>query len=280
MALRQLEHSTSQLPRSLNGGDPLTTNIKRSLFKTFLNTVSIASPTWSLIGDGVTSAKINLNPKVTQEQYISEDVPRASVDSYAPTMPIPMICKFGDPVFTYLNALFLARSTLADAESEVLNVFAYNTAALTYYPAEKQSVAIQSDDFGGDAGTKVQANYTLNYLGAPVSGAFSPTTGLFVAAPINTILTTMVIGSVTLTPLFATDKSWLFYAGSVSTDTTTVTMTSTLAGATIVQKDTDGVTVDQGDPASLDVGVNHLTVEVSVGAEEVIYHIDITRAAS
>jgi predicted membrane protein len=258
----------------------MTTAIKRSLLKHFLNTASIVSPTWSQITDGVTSAKINLNPKVTTEQYIGDDVPHVSLDSYAPTMPIPMTCKFGDAVFTYLNALFLARSTLADAESEVLNVQSYKGAALGYYYAEKQSVAIQSDDFGGDAGTNVQANFTLNYIGAPVSGAFNPTTGVFVAAPVNTILTTMVIGSVTLIPLFATDKSWLYYAGSVSTGTTTVTMSSTLSGATIVQKDTDGVTVDQGDPASLDVGVNHLTVEVSVGAEEVIYHIDITRAAS
>ena len=38
--------------------------------------------------------------------------------------------------------------------------------------------------------------------------------------------------------------------------------------------------VSQGDPASLSVGVNHLTIEVTVGSEVSTYHIDITRAAS
>jgi hypothetical protein len=56
-------------------------------------------------------------------------------------------------------------------------------------------------------------------------------------------------------------------------------MASTLSGATIVQKVGNSV-VAQGDPASLAVGVNHLTIKVTVGSEESTYHIDITRAAS
>jgi hypothetical protein len=116
-------------------------------------------------------------------------------------------------------------------------------------------------------------------VGDPVQGEFSPDESEFVASPINTILTTMVIGSVTLTPLFATDKTRLHYAGSVANGTTAVSMTSTLTGATIVQK--EGLnTVSQGADASLAVGVNHLTITVTVGDEEVVYCIDITRAAA
>lgn len=254
--------------------------IKRNQVKHFLNTGTLVSPTWSLIGDGVAAAVINMNPNVTTENYIHEANASVVVDSYAPVLPIEAVAINGDAVFEYLDALRKSRAILGDAETEIVNVWIYETPALTYYYAEKQSCSIQFDSFGGDGGASAKIGYTVNFVGDPVLGSFSPTDLAFVAAPINTILTTMVIGSVTLTPLFATDKSWLWYAGSVSNGTTSVTMTSTLSGATIVQKDDAAATVAQGDPAALNVGVNNLTIEVTVGAESVTYHIDITRAAS
>jgi hypothetical protein len=190
-----------------------------------------------------------------------------------------MVAKNGDAVFEYVDALRKARSLLDSAETEVVNVYLYETAALTYYLAEKQAVSLQIDEFGGDGGKAAKLNYTLNFTGNPVIGSFSPSALAFVAAPVTTILTTMVIGSVTLTPLFSADRTWLWYAGSVPNGTSTVTMTSTLTGATIVQK--NGATViSQGGSATLAVGVNHLTIEVTVGTEVTTYHIDITRAAS
>jgi Cadherin-like beta sandwich domain len=254
--------------------------IKRSLVKTFLNTGSIVSPTWSLISAGVPTGTINMNPKTNEETYIGDDLATITVESYAPTMPIESSAVAADEAFEWLDEVRKSRNLLGDAETEVVNVWLYETTALGYYYAEKQDVSIQVDAYGGDAGVPLKLNYTINYLGDAVSGGFNPTTLDFEPLAITTKLTTMVIGSVTLTPLFATDKAWLWYAGSVSNATTTVTMTSTLSGATIVQKDDGGTTVAQGDPASLSVGVNNLTIEVTVGAESVTYRIDITRAAS
>ena len=253
--------------------------IKRSLFRSFLNTGTLVLPTWSLVGEGVTTAVINYNPQTVEETYIIDDTASIAVDSYAPNFPVEMTAKAGDAVFDFIDTLRKGRSVLNAAEGEIINVWMYRTPALGYYLAEKQAVSIQVDDFGGDGGQATKLNYTINFVGDPVKGYFNPSTLDWVPAPVDTILSTMVIGSVTLTPLFASDKSWLFYAGSVPTETTTVTMTSTLTGATIVQKD-EGVTVNQGSNASLDVGVNHLTIEVTVGAETSIYHIDITRAAA
>jgi hypothetical protein len=257
----------------------MSTTIKRSQVKTFLNTGTLISPTWSLIGDGVTTGEIAMNPKTTEETNISDDNATITVDSYSPTLPIEQVAKNGDAVFEYLDSLRKDRDILDNAVTEIVNVWIYETPALTYYYAEKQSVSLQIDKFGGDGGKAAKIGYTINFVGDPVLGEFSPTDLAFLASPINTILTTMVIGSVTLAPLFATDKAWLHYAGSVSNGTDAVTMTSTLAGATIVQK-VASTTVSQGDPASLSVGLNHLTIKVTVGTEEVTYHIDITRAAS
>lgn len=254
--------------------------IKRSLVKSFLNTNTVLSPTWSLISEGVSSATVNMNPNVLTETYIGNDNATITVESYAPTMPVEASAIAGDAVYAWIDALRKGRDVLTDAETEVVNVWLYETPALGIYYAEKVSVSVQCDSFGGDAGTAAKLPYTINYLTAPVVGGFDPSGLVFYPLAVNTVLTTMVIGAVTLTPLFATDKSWLWYAGSVANGTDTVTMTSTLSGATIVQKDDGGSTVTQGNPASLAVGANDLTIDVTVGTENVIYTIRITRAAA
>lgn len=254
--------------------------IKRSLVKTFLNTGTIAVPVWSLISAGVPEGVISMNPKTSEETYIGDDSATIAVESYAPTMAIESTAITGDDAFDWLDAARQARDLLGDAETEIVNVWLYETPALGYYYAEKIDVSVQVDTFGGPGNEAVKLAYTINYIGDPVAGGFDPVGLEFVPLAVNTILTTMVIGAVTLAPLFATDKSWLWYAGSVANGTTEVQMDSTLSGATIVQADDGGTPVAQGDPASLDVGVNDLTITVTVGAEEVVYHIEITRAAA
>lgn len=254
-----------------------TGKIKRSLTKTFLNTGTPAAPTWVLIGDGVTNAVIAMNPKTLEETYISEDSANISIESYSPKLPIEMTALNSDAAFEYIDALRKARSVLADVETEICNVWLYEDFALGYYPAEKQAVSIQSDSIGGEGGSSVKMNYTVNFIDDPVKGTFNPTpTADFVANPIDTILTTLVLGSGTLAPLFATNKAWLWYATSIAA--ATVTMASTLVGATIVQKVGTDV-VEQGAAAALSMGANTLTIKVTVGTEEVTYTIIATRTA-
>lgn len=254
--------------------------LKRSQVKTFLNTGTPSVPVWSLISAGVPSATINMNPTVNTETYIGDDNATITVESYAPTIPVEASAVNGDAAFEWIDAARKGRSVLTDAETEIVNVWLYGTTALGIYYAEKFSVSVQCDSFGGDGGAPAKIGYTINMIGDPVAGGFDPSGLTFAPLAITTILTTMVIGAVTLTPLFATDKSWLWYAGSVANGTDTVTMTSTLSGATIVQKDDGGTPVAQGDPASLAVGANDLTITVTVGAEVTIYTIRITRAAA
>jgi hypothetical protein len=260
----------------------MSVSIRRSKFQTFLNTGTPSVPIWSAIGDGVATAKQALNPKVTNETYINQDNASISVDSYAPKMPVEMLAKSGDAAFEWLDTIRYARTVLDSAETEIVNVYLYNTPTLGFYIAEKQKVSIQIDDFGGEGGDMAKLNYTINFIDTPVEGQFNPTLLSFVAQPILAILATMVIGAVTLTPVFSANKELLYYTGSVSNATTTVTMTSTCiaAGATVVQKDTHASVVNQAAAASLDVGLNTLTITVTVNAEVCVYNIGITRAAS
>lgn len=153
--------------------------IKRSLVKTFLNTGTTGTPIWSLIGDGVTSGQIAYNPKTLSEIYIHQDTGITQVESYAPTIAIEATAKNGDAVFEFIDALRKSRAVLDATNSEIVNVWMYETGGPTAYPAEKQSVNIQIDTFGGDGGAAAKIGYTINYLGDPTTGTFNGSTLAF-----------------------------------------------------------------------------------------------------
>lgn len=254
--------------------------VKRSQFATFVDTAqNSASPTWYLLASGVSSAKITYNPKTSEDTWIDQDSASISIESYAPTFPVEMVAMNSNEVFEFVDAIRKSRGVQDSVVTEVVNVWKYETPAGGYYHAEKQSASIQVDDFGGDGGTGARINFTINYIGDPTAGVFDVTNKIFEASPVTTILTTMACSGVTLSPLFSADHSNLLYTASVANGVTSTTLTSTLVGATIVQK--NGVTtVSQGASATLAVGVNHITFQVTVGSEVSTYRVDITRAAA
>lgn len=159
-----------------------STSVKRSQFKTFLNTGTSETPVWSLIGDGITTGAINYNPQTEEEVYIHEDSGTTLISSYKPTLPIEATAKAGDAAFDYVDGLRQSRAVLGSAQGEIVNVWLYETPTGEAYPAEKQNVNIQIDSFGGDGGQSAKINYTLNFMGDPTIGTFNPSTLAFVAS--------------------------------------------------------------------------------------------------
>ena len=153
--------------------------IKRSEVMTFMDTTPSSTATYKLVGDGVTTGAIGYNPKTTEETYIHEDSATITVESYAPTMAVEAVAVSGDEVFEFIDGLRVARATLDDAETTIVNVWAYESGGPTAYPAEQQDVSIQIDEFGGDGGTAVKINYTINFIGDPVVGTFNASTSEF-----------------------------------------------------------------------------------------------------
>jgi hypothetical protein len=156
--------------------------IKRSEVKTFVNVNPSGAASYKLIGDGVTTGAIGYNPKTSEETYIHEDSATISVESYAPTLPVEAIAVSGDDVFEFIDGLRIARAVLDDAETDIVNVWMYETGGPTAFPAEKQTVSIQIDEFGGDGGSSVKINYTINFVGDPVIGTFNATSSVFTAS--------------------------------------------------------------------------------------------------
>ena len=156
--------------------------IKRSEVMTFMNVNPSGSASYKLIGEGVTAGSIEYNPKTAEETYIHEDSATISVESYAPSLPVEATAVSGDDVFEFIDGLRVARAVLDDAETDIVNVWAYESGGPTAYPAEKQTVSIQIDEFGGDGGQSVKINYTINFIGDPIPGTFNANTGAFTAS--------------------------------------------------------------------------------------------------
>ena len=165
------------------------TKIKSSQALTYLN-VTPESPhvlgsalaTYALLGPGVTKADIGMNPETTDEQFIGEDSGTSSLDSYGPTMPISQTAILGDEAFNFIDQLRLDLAILGDAETDIVNAWAYETEVSPgVYPAEQQKVAISVEDIGDAAGSPIALNYTISYVGAAVVGTCVIATGAFTA---------------------------------------------------------------------------------------------------
>ncbi len=153
--------------------------VKRSEFATFLNTGTTASPTWSLMGNGITSQVVNYNPQTSEEVYIHEDAGTVDVTSYKPAIETPQTAYAGDAVFDYIDEIRRSRKTGTSARSEIVLVYLYDDAVGGEYPAEHCACSVQIDDFGGEGGGSLEINYTINMVGDPVMGKFDPATKSF-----------------------------------------------------------------------------------------------------
>jgi len=155
--------------------------VKRSQVQSFLLT-SNTPETWSLIGNGVTTGTINYNPETSSETYINQDSGTTEVEKYAPNLPVESVAIKGNAAFDFVDALRKSRATLDAAHAYLMNVWLYETPANTdQYPAEKQEISIQIDSFGGDGGVATRINYTINFIGDPVTGKYDVSLGTFTA---------------------------------------------------------------------------------------------------
>lgn len=154
--------------------------VKRSEFRAFLDTTPSASPTWSLIGPGVTTGALNYNPETTVETYIHEDTATITLERYAPTFPLEAQCINTDAIFEFIDNLRRTRAVGSAAETDMLLVYLYETPVSSdQYPAELQPVSIQIDSFGGDGGVTNRINFTINFRGAATTGLYDVSAGTF-----------------------------------------------------------------------------------------------------
>ncbi|RUM43013.1 MAG: hypothetical protein DSY80_06290 [Desulfocapsa sp.] len=157
---------------------------KRSLVAHYVNTTpSATADTYALVGNGVSTAQMAMNPQTSTVQYIHQDVATTSVDGYQPNLPIEQIVYPGDDLFDFIDAIRQAGPSIGENDiTELVEVRLYETpdTAGTSYPATKWNVQIQIDNApGGDGGAKATISYTMNVQGEQTDGDFNVSTKAF-----------------------------------------------------------------------------------------------------
>ena len=131
----------------------------------YIDTSSTATPSYKLLGLGVTTGNIEMNANTTTEKYIHEASAYNSIDSYAPSMAITQTAYKGDEVYDYVFDMYINRKTGRDCETTMLNIYLKEQESSNVYKAEKQAVAIEISSYGGDAGAPVSIDYTIHFNG-------------------------------------------------------------------------------------------------------------------
>jgi hypothetical protein len=158
--------------------------IKRSQRALFVDTAqSTGSPTYKLVGVGVTTGQANMNPQTTTETYISVDSATTSVDSYQKAMPVEMTPESDDDAFLFIQNIADNELVGADCETTIVEVDYWQTSTTSGWPARQRTVAISVDnDLGGDGGKPAKLSCTFHYQGVPVSGYYEPVSAIFTSA--------------------------------------------------------------------------------------------------
>ena len=137
--------------------------VKRSQFVTFLDTTpSASSPTFAILGVGITDYGIAYNPQVETEKWIIEDNARSDHESNQKQSSVSQKIYKNDPCFEFVQA---GRDQL-NYVTHILDVDRWNGTGSTY-PAKLSDGLIAITQFMNDTAT---IEYDLYYTGDPVEG--------------------------------------------------------------------------------------------------------------
>lgn len=152
--------------------------INRDEWVEFLNTTpSGETPTWAIIGVGITSKQTDYNVDKTSEKWIIHRNNNVSIDGYGLTSGVEQTCYKGDEVFAFIDDIRYRLKTGSKAETQVLEIDKYSVTeeqTTPKYRARLWTVAIEITSNGGET---AKINYTINYVGDPTFGTVTFTGG-------------------------------------------------------------------------------------------------------
>lgn len=137
--------------------------VKRSQFLTYLDTApSGSTPTWAILGVGITDYGISYNPQVDTEQWIIEDNARNDHTSNQKQSSVEQKIYKGDPCFEFASA---GRDQL-NYRTHVLDIDRWNGTGNSYPAKMSDAVLVVTEALGENA----TLSYDLYYDGDPIEG--------------------------------------------------------------------------------------------------------------
>lgn len=150
--------------------------VERSQFLTFLDVEPTSTtPSWAVLGIGITDYGIAYNPQVDTEKWIIEDNARSDHSSNQKQGSVSQKCYKGDPVFEFVQA---GRDKL-NYKTHILDIDRYNGSNGTY-PAKMSDGKIAITQFMNE---NAVIEYDLYYDGDVTEGTVVITNGVPVFTP-------------------------------------------------------------------------------------------------
>lgn len=138
----------------------------------YANISANATPSWALIGKGVSLFEGASNPETEDTQYINEKTKTTVTKSLTPSYTMAMDVIHGDAFNDFMYDMALDQKT--NQKIEICRVETKNPGTGTNkYRAQKATYGITVDSYdGGAGGEKVQVGATFAQEGAVVDGDF------------------------------------------------------------------------------------------------------------
>ena len=137
--------------------------VNRSQFLTFLDTTpSASSPTWNILGVGITDYGISYNPQVDTEKWIIEDNARNDHTSNQKQSSVEQKIYKGDPCFEFASN---GRDKL-NYKTHILDIDRWNGTGSSYPAKMSDGVLVVTEAMGENA----TLSYDLYYDGDVTEG--------------------------------------------------------------------------------------------------------------
>ena len=140
----------------------------------FLNTKpKETTPTWSMIGIGITANENSYGAKISDEHWITENNERHSLDGYSLGSDIDQIAYKGDGVFEFVDDIMYHMKKGSDCETTMLEIYKYRvdeTEVTPKYDARLLKVLIVPDTDSIEGGAALKVKYKIQALGDPTFG--------------------------------------------------------------------------------------------------------------
>lgn len=143
------------------------------------------TPSWKIIGVGITDKSTDYNAEKTEEKWIIERTKRTAIDSYGPSSGVEQTAYKGDEVFEFIDNIRYRMLTGTDAQTHLLEVDKYsvtNEESTPTYRARMWDVAIEINSNGGET---AKIKYNIDYSGDPTFGTVTFNKGVPTFSPEN-----------------------------------------------------------------------------------------------
>ena len=144
--------------------------IKRSQFLTYLDVSNTSTPSWKVLGIGITEYGIAFNPQVDTEKWIIEDNARTDHSSNQKQGSVTQKCYKGDDVFEFVYEGI----DKLNYKSHVLDIDMWNGSGSSY-PAKMNDVIITVTNYMGE---NAEIEYDIYYDGDAIEGTVTIANGV------------------------------------------------------------------------------------------------------